>query len=86
MEISFEEFEKRLSKLPRDKRQELVQVLFEMAYEGTDDKILRMIASSVKFARENKIEGHEKVVIPDKDLEKMTHIQDGNRLLQKKKS
>lgn len=85
MEMPFEEFEKRVSKLPREKRQELVQLLFEMAYEGTDDKILRLIASSVKFARENEIEGHEKIIIPDKELEKMTHIQDGNRLLQKKK-
>ncbi len=85
MQMTLEEFKEKVSKLPKNQQIRITKKLSDLVYEDFDDNIFRVMATSVKFAKENKIEGYECIEIHDKELEKLTHIQDGNRLLQKKR-
>ncbi len=82
--VTKEEFLKRISHLPKAKQVEIVKELFDRIYSGLDDKIFRLMATTVKYAKDAKTEGHENFQIEDKDLKKLAHIQDKNRLVQKK--
>ncbi len=83
--MTLQEFQEKLSKLPAEEQVRVAKKLTELVYADFDDNVFRVMATSVKFAKENKIEGHEGFDIQDKELDKLTHIQDGNRLVQKKK-
>ena len=85
MNTFLEEFKRKISKLPKNEQIRIVKKLTDLVYEDFDESIFRVMATSIKFAKENKIEGYEDINIHDKELEKLTHIQDGNRLLQKKR-
>lgn len=83
--ITLEKFRERVSKLPKEKQVELIGELFDTIYSGLDEKVFRVMATAIKYAKEAGAEGHENFQIQDKELEKLTHIQDGNRLVQAKK-
>ncbi len=80
--ISLEKFREKVSKLPKEKQVELINELFDTIYSGLDQQVFRVMATAIKYAKEGKSEGHENFQVQDKDLEKLTHIQDNNRLIQ----
>jgi len=84
-EISLEQFRERISTLPVQTQIELINQLFDTIYGGLDDKVFRVMATAIRHAKDSEIEGHEKFQIPDTELEKLSHIQDKNRLIQQKK-
>jgi hypothetical protein len=84
MNMNLEEFREKVSKLPIHQQVEAIKCLFDVIYSGFDDKVFRVMASAVKFAKETETEGHEKFQVADKELEKLTHIQDKNRFHQNK--
>jgi len=83
--ISLQAFRERISKLPKEKQVELIHELFDTIYTGLDDKVFRVMATAIRHAKETEVEGHENFQIPDSELEKLSHIQDKNRLIQTKK-
>ena len=82
MSMTLDEFRQKVSKLPVEKQAQVIKNLFDMIYSGYDDKVFRVMATAIKYAKEGNIEGHENFQVQDKDLEKLTHIQDNNRLIQ----
>ena len=85
MRVTLEEFREKVSKLPKEEQAKIIEELFEVVYAGMDDKIFRVMATAVKHAKETEIEGHENFSIPDTELDKLSHIQDKNRLIQQNK-
>lgn len=85
MSMTLQEFREKVSKLPKEKQAQVIESLFDVIYSGLDDKVFRVMATAIKYAKEGNIEGHENFQIPDKELQKLTHIQDGNRMIQTKK-
>lgn len=83
--ITLEQFREKVSKLPKDKQIEIINELFDTIYNGLDDKVFRLMATAVKHAKETGVEGHENFQIQETDLEKLSHIQDKNRLIQQNK-
>ncbi len=83
--ITLESFRQRISTLPKEKQVQLINELFDTIYAGLDDKVFRVMATAVKYAKDTQSEGHENFQISDAELDKLSHIQDKNRLLQKKK-
>ena len=72
----FEDFKKRVLALPADKQVEVLKRAFDISYEKLDDHVWRTIATAIKHAKETGAEGHEGFQIDEKDLKKLTHIQD----------
>jgi len=85
MRVTLEEFREKVSQLPKEEQAKIIEELFEVVYAGMDDKIFRVMATAVRHAKDTGVEGHENFNIPDTELEKLSHIQDKNRLLQKNK-
>ncbi|MFO1519876.1 MAG: hypothetical protein U1F57_09480 [bacterium] len=83
--MTLQEFREKVSKLPKEKQAQIIESLFDMIYSGLDDKVFRVMATAIKYAKETGAEDHEKFQIPDSELEKLSHIQDKNRLIQNKK-
>jgi hypothetical protein len=83
--ITLEQFREKVSKLPKEKQVEIINGLFETIYSGLDEKVFRLMATAVKHAKETGVEGHENFQIPDSELDKLSHIQDKNRLIQQNK-
>lgn len=81
--VNLEQFREKVLKLPKEKQVELINELFDTIYSGLDQNVFRVMATAIKYAKEGKIEGHEDFQVQDADLEKLTHIQDKNRLIQK---
>jgi hypothetical protein len=73
---SFEEFKKRLLALSPEDQDRVLKKAFDLAYEKLDDQVWRTIATAIKHAKETGLEGHENFKIEEKDLKKLTHIQD----------
>ncbi len=82
MPMTLEQFRQEVAKLPVEKQATVIRNLFDMIYSGYDDKIFRVMATAIKQAKEVKTEGHENFQIEEKELEKLSHIQDHNRLIQ----
>ena len=82
MSMTLDEFRQKVSKLSVEKQAQVIKNLFDMIYSGFDDKVFRVMATAIKYAKEGNVEGHENFQVQDKDLEKLTHIQDNNRLIQ----
>ncbi len=80
--MTLEKFREKISTLPKEKQVELISELFDVIYSGLDENVFRVMATAIKYAKADKIEGHENFQVQDKDLEKLTHIQDNNRLIQ----
>lgn len=76
---SLEEFKKRLLALPPEEQDKVLKRAFDLAYEDLDDNVWRAIATSIKHAKDTGLEGHENFQIEEKDLKKLTHIQDSFR-------
>ncbi len=80
--INLESFREKVSKLPKEKQIELINELFDTIYSGLDQNVFRVMATAIKYAKAGNVEGHENFQVQEKDLEKLTHIQDKNRLIQ----
>ncbi len=76
---TFEEFKKRVLELPFEQQVQVLKKAFDLVYDKLDDKMYRTIATAIKHAKETGLEGHENFQIEEKDLKKLTHIQDGFR-------
>lgn len=76
---TIEEFEAVFKRLPLGKQQEVLEKAYELAYEGMDDKVYRVMATAIKYAKETGTEGHEDFQIDDKDLKRLSGIQDTYR-------
>jgi len=75
----FEDFKRRVANLPKDQQVRVLKKAFDIAYENLDDQIWRTMATAIKHAKDSDLEGHEDFKIEDKDLKKLSHIQDGFR-------
>lgn len=75
----FEDFKRRVAKLPKDQQVRVFKKAFDLAYEHLDDEVWRTMATAIKHAKDAELEGHEDFDIEEKDLKKLTHIQDGFR-------
>lgn len=84
--ITLEKFREKISTLPKEKQIELINELFDTIYSGLDQKVFRVMATAIKYAKADKIEGHENFQVQDQDLEKLTHIQDNNRSIQQSRN
>lgn len=75
----YEDFKRRVLALPKDKQVKVLTKAFDLIYDQLDDNVWRTIATAIKHAKESELEGHEDIKIEDKDLKKLSHIQDGYR-------
>ncbi len=75
----YEDFCKRLMALPKEQQVKVITKLFDLVYEKLDDNVWRTLATAIKHAKDSELEGHEDFQIEEKDLKKLTHIQDGYR-------
>ncbi len=82
--MTLDEFKAQVSKLPKEKQMRVVDHLYQLVYDSMDSKVFRLMATSIKYAKGAKVDGHEDFQIAGKDLENLSHIQDKNRLIQKK--
>lgn len=73
---SFEEFKKRILSLPPEVQDRVLKQAFDLAYEKLDENVWRALATAIKHAKDTGMEGHEDFKIDEKDLKKLTHIQD----------
>jgi hypothetical protein len=73
---SFAEFKKRILSLSPEDQDRVLKNAFDLAYEKLDDNVWRAIATAIKHAKDEGLEGHENFKIEEKDLKKLTHIQD----------
>ncbi|MCP5467954.1 MAG: hypothetical protein H7A32_01640 [Deltaproteobacteria bacterium] len=76
---NYEDFKRRVLTLPEEQQLRVLKKAFDIAYEDLDDKVWRAVATAIKYAKESGIEGHENFDISEKDLKKLTHIQDAAR-------
>jgi len=84
-ETILNKFKMEVAKLPKEEQINVMNRFYEIIYSGFDDKVFRLMATSIKYAKESESEGHETIQISHQDLKKLSHIQDHNRLLQQKK-
>jgi predicted DNA-binding protein len=75
----FEDFQRRVLSLPREQQIRVLAKAFDLAYQNLDDHVWRTIATAIKHAKDEGLEGHEDFKIEDKELKKLSHIQDGYR-------
>ena len=76
---NYEDFKRRVLSLPKELQVRVLTKAFDIAYAELDDKVWRAIATAIKYAKDAKLEGHENFDIKEKDLKKLTHIQDAAR-------
>ncbi len=76
---NFEDFKRRVVSLPLDQQKRVLAKAFDLIYDKLDDKVWRTIATAIKHAKDEELEGHEDFKIDDKELKKLSHIQDGYR-------
>lgn len=76
---SFADFKKQVLALPPDKQTKVLAKAFDLIYDKLDDGVWRTIATAIKHAKDEGLEGHENFQIENKDLKKLSHIQDGYR-------
>ncbi|MBF0491974.1 MAG: hypothetical protein HQM15_04260 [Deltaproteobacteria bacterium] len=84
-EAILNKFKLEVAKLPKEQQVKVMQRFYNLIYSGLDDKVFRLMATSIKYAKESESEGHENFQISHQDLKNLSHIQDHNRLLQQKK-
>ncbi len=84
-EAILNKFKAQVSKLPAEEQRKVMQRFYDIIYSGFDDKVFRLMATSIKYAKDGEQEGHENFQISNQDLKNLSHIQDNNRLLQQKK-
>ncbi|MDX1387162.1 MAG: hypothetical protein R3257_06195 [bacterium] len=75
----YEDFKRRVLQLSPEKQAEILTKLYDMVYEKFDENVWRTMATAIKHAKDSELEGHEDFKIQDKDLKKLTHIQDSFR-------
>jgi hypothetical protein len=75
----YEDFKRRVLALPKEKQIKILEDLYKMVYAKLDDNVWRTMATAIKHAKDEGLEGHEDFQIDDKELKKLTHIQDGYR-------
>lgn len=67
----------------------ILQKAYELSYEGLDDNVYRIMATAIKHAKDNELEGNEEFEIKREDLKRLSGIQDKHRhedkLISKKK-
>ncbi len=80
--VTIEKFAQEIKKMPKQRQVEIISELFDTIYSGYDNKVFRVMATAIKYAKEGNVEGHENFEMQDSDLDKLTHIQDKNRLIQ----
>ena len=76
---NFDDFKKRVMSLPLAQQKKVLAKAFDLIYDKLDDGVWRTIATAIKHAKEEGLEGHEGFQIDEKELKKLTHIQDGYR-------
>lgn len=76
---NFEDFKRRVATLPREQQIKVLNEAFDLVYEHLDDHVWRTMATAIKHAKDTGMEGHENFDIQEKDLKKLTHIQDNFR-------
>lgn len=76
---TFKDFKRQVAALPQEKQIKVLTKAFDLIYDQLDEGVWRTMATAVKHAKDSQLEGHEKFQIQDKDLKKLTHIQDGFR-------
>lgn len=72
----YEDFRQRVMALPKDQQIKVLTKAYDMIYEHLDDKVWRTMATAIKYAKESGLEGSESIDVADKDLKKLTHIQE----------
>ena len=75
----YEDFRRRVLAMPKEQQIKVLTKAFDLIYDKFDEKVWRTIATAVKHAKDSGLEGHEDFKIEEKDLKKLTHIQDGYR-------
>lgn len=75
----YEDFKRRLQVLPRDQQLKVLTKLYDLVYEKLDAQVWRTMATAIRHAKETGLEGHEDFQIDEKDLKKLSHIQDSAR-------
>ena len=75
----YEDFRRRVLAMPKEQQVKVLTKAFDLIYDKLDDNVWRTIATAIKHAKETEQEGHEDFKIEEKDLKKLTHIQDGYR-------
>ncbi len=72
----YEDFRRRVLAMPREEQVRVLTKAFDLIYERLDDNVWRTMATAIKHAKDEGLEGHEDFQIEEKDLKKLTHIQD----------
>lgn len=75
----YEDFKRRVLALPQDQQIKILTKLYDLVYDKLDENVWRTMATAIKHAKEEGLEGHEDFKIEEKDLKKLTHIQDSFR-------
>lgn len=75
----YEDFRRRVLAMPRDQQVKVLTKAFDLIYDKLDDNVWRTIATAIKHAKDEGLEGSEDFQIADKDLKNLSHIQDGYR-------
>jgi DNA-binding ferritin-like protein (Dps family) len=75
----YEDFKRRVLALPQDKQVKILTKLYDLVYEKLDENVWRTMATAIKHAKDEGLEGHEDFKIDDKELKKLSHIQDSFR-------
>jgi|GEM_PF-1913325 len=75
----YEDFRRRVLAMPKEEQVRVLTKAFDLIYDKLDDSVWRTMATAIKHAKEMDLEGHEDFKIEDKDLKKLSHIQDGYR-------
>lgn len=81
----YEDFRRRVLALPREKQIKVLTKAFDLIYDQFDENVWRTMATAIKHAKDTGEEGHENFEIDDKDLKKLSHIQDTFRHKDRKK-
>jgi len=76
---NFEDFRRRVLAMPKEQQIKVLTKAFDLIYDQLDDNVWRTMATAIKHAKDMDLEGHEDFKIDDKDLKKLSHIQDGYR-------
>ena len=75
----YEEFKRWVLALPKEKQVVVLEELYNLSYAKLDDKVYRTIATAIKHAKDEELEGHEGFQISNEELKKLSHIQDSYR-------
>lgn len=75
----YQDFKKRLLALPKERQIAVLKKAFDFIYDKLDAGIWRAMATAIKHGKDEGLEGHEDFQIADKDLKRLSHIQDSFR-------